>query len=846
MRELPELMLSYGIKLKERGSRYECLCPAHDDHNPSMSVFRNGDGNWKAHCFSCGFHEDSIGMVQYMESCDFQRAKEIIDDPTYKQNGKRYATIEAEKLPPRPMRETYPPPPDAPEPRWNSITLSDGTPLGEPVAIWTFRTPEGGVLYHEARYEVTDESGEIKKEPRCWSWGHRGSMPPRWECAAPNKPRPLYGLDKLSASQILITEGPKTALAAQTLIGNGVACVTWPFGSNGAKYADWSLLADHKSKTVILCPDADVQGILAMHRIADTLLNIGFTAIEFVDTEGMPKGWDIADGIKDGWDRNKLIQWLRERKKPYVKPDPEVLSEAHMPEPPTMPEPPLDAYEELGIHWPTPIDIFSDLSAPHITPEMLPPVIADYAMHAGDVIGCDPAIIAMSSIVVCAAALHDDIKIQPKRNETLWRESARLWLSFIGDSSAAKSPALKMAIRPLGKIDVECAEAGKKIRYQYSLDSKIQAAKEAEYVKKHANGEAGEMPPPKELPEIPRAIAQDCTIEGVREILKHSSRGILSKNDELSKWFGSHDAFKQSKGSDRAAWLEAYNGGAMSVDRATGSLFIKNWSVSVIGGIQKDKMANYYDGETNDGLLQRFMVIFARDSTEGLDIPHNREAYDRYENTVRHIWETTPSYHTITLSPEAQVYREQIVSEARRIMFHKFISEGYNSALGKYAGLSARLMLTYHAIECASRGVHPESVQVSEDTAQRVYLLMMRYLIQHAAVFYMHAGEQNNLGKRIKSVGAYILTRGESSVSRRDIHQNLTAWRNWKDHERDTCMNQLVESGWLAPIDARNYGKSPSHYLVNPKLFELFAAKQQAEIVRRDEWREFYQSMRVQ
>ena len=44
MRELPDLMLSYGIKLKERGNRYECLCPAHDDHNPSMSVYRNGDG----------------------------------------------------------------------------------------------------------------------------------------------------------------------------------------------------------------------------------------------------------------------------------------------------------------------------------------------------------------------------------------------------------------------------------------------------------------------------------------------------------------------------------------------------------------------------------------------------------------------------------------------------------------------------------------------------------------------------------------------------------------------------------------------------------------------------------
>ena len=519
------------------------------------------------------------------------------------------------------------------------------------------------------------------------------------------------------------------------------------------------------------------------------------------------------------------------------------MPEPITPEPPDDPSPPIDAYEEVGIHWNEPIDLFGDIKAPRVTPEMLPPVIADYAIHAGSVIGCDPAVIALSSIVVCAAALHDAIKIQPKTNETMWKESARLWLAFIGDSSVQKSPALMMAMRPLDKIDVECAESGKKIKYQHSLEAKVQAAKEAEYVKKLSSGEQGEMPAPKELPEIPRAITQDCTVEGVREILRYSSRGILSKNDELARWFGGHDAFKQSKGSDRAAWLEAYNGGAMNVDRATGSLFIKNWSVSVIGGIQKDKMANYYDGETNDGLLQRFMVIFAQDSTDGADIPHNREAYERYENVVRHIWDTTPSYQAVTLSPEAKAVREHIVSESRRIMQRKFISDGFGSALGKYSGLSARLMLTYHAIECAGRNVHPESMQVSEDTAERVKLLMLGYLIKHAALFYMNAGEQNNLGKRTRIIALAVLAHGGSSISRRDLARTTVSWRHWKDQERDSAMNQLVESGWLMPMDKRSSDRVPTNYLVNPAIYTLFDAKQKKEIERRAEWREFYDSI---
>ena len=112
--------------------------------------------------------------------------------------------------------------------------------LGQPVKVWPFKTKEGLLSYYECRYEVTNKDGEIKKEPRTWSWGHRGAMPPRWECAAPNKPRPLYGLDKLAgAKQILIAEGPKCAEAAQSLLGDAVACLAWPCGSNGAKYADW-------------------------------------------------------------------------------------------------------------------------------------------------------------------------------------------------------------------------------------------------------------------------------------------------------------------------------------------------------------------------------------------------------------------------------------------------------------------------------------------------------------------------------------------------------------------------------------------------------------------------------
>lgn len=847
MRDLPDLMLSYGIKLKERGNRFECLCPAHDDHNPSMSVFRNGDGSWKAHCFSCGFHEDAAGFVQHMEGCDFAKAKEIIGDTTHK--GGRYGTIEAEKLPPRHQRETYPPPPGTPDPIWSRANYQneagEWVSMGEPVSTWTFRTLEGEPWYYECRYEVTNADGEIRKEPRCWSWGHRTPMPPRWEVAAPNKPRPLYGLERLGkCAQILITEGPKKAQAAQSLLPDSVACLTWSNGANSAKYADWSVLEGYQKLPVILCPDADAPGWEAMEWVGKKLTALGFTNITIIGLEDMPEGWDIADGIGEGWTTAQLVAFLKERKREWELPvEPEPIPEPE----PDMPPAPPDVYEEVGIHWTEPQDLFHEFQAPRMSPEMLPEPIAEWAYDAAQIIGCDPSLLAMPAIVSCASALHDEIQIQPKALDTRWRESARLWLAVVGDSSTKKTVALAHANAPLKKIDAECNENEGKLRYKFKLEEMAHNKRETEYIKKLSEGDkTAEMPIKPEMPEIPRAIAQDCTIEAVRDILKHSSRGILAERDELAGWFGSHDQYKTAKGSDRASWLEAYNGGARRIDRAgTGGIFVRNWSISLVGAIQPDRMSEITDGMTDDGLLQRFMVCYGRSGNEGIDAEHNRAAHDRYHAIVRQIWDTQPSADVVTLSDGAQEVRNRITQAAYKLIETKFLSSGFCSAIGKYTGLAARLMLTYHAIECAAKHVHPQSCQVSEETALRVELLMTKFLLQHAIIFYMNAGNAGNMAKKVKSVAGLILAHGLSSITKRYIHHHNDQWRRWKEPERETVLRQLIDAGWIVPVEGkRGIDKFPTSFLCNPALPEMFDKHKRAEIERREQWAKIYRDMR--
>ena len=578
------------------------------------------------------------------------------------------------------------------------------------------------------------------------------------------------------------------------------------------------------------------------------LINSEGRDIKIVNTEGMHDGWDVADGIAEGWSLDDLIEWIKPRKEAYnapSMPEPPAVKDSLTTEPPNDPSPPIDAYEEAGIRWTEPVDIFAEFHAAHITKEMLPSAIAEWGFDAAHVIGCDAAITCKAAIVVCASALHDDIKVQPEARNTKWKESARLWLALIGDSSMKKTPGIIHATAPLRKIDVECNEKEKSLRYKFKLKQQAFDDVEKEYVKRLKTGDDSNPPIPPELPEIPRAISQDATIESIRDILKHSSRSIMALHDELSGWFAAMDAYKKTGGGDRSSWLELYNGGARRFDRVgTGSIFVKNWSSSLIGAIQPDKMQAVITNMPEDGLLQRFMVVYGRPGNQGPDIQFNDEAHDRYHAIVKHIWDTQPSHQAIVLTDEAQEIRKEIIDEAYRLINLKFVSTAFSSHMGKWEGLSARLMLTYHAIECASLGVHPEAAPITCDTAMRVSLLMRSFMLQNAVAFYSNVGNETTHGKRVRAVAGMILARGESVIARRDISHGYEQWRHMKDWERDTCLNSLVESGWIAPMERRNIDRSPTRYLVNPAVFEMFAAKQQAEIARREEWHEFYKSMR--
>jgi hypothetical protein len=105
-----------------------------------------------------------------------------------------------------------------------------------------------------------------------------------------------------------------------------------------------------------------------------------------------------------------------------------------------------------------PVDLWAKHEPPTLPKGLLPQVIEDFAFKQSELMGCDPAGLAMAALAVCAAAIPDNQKIQVKKHGR-WKESARVWVGLAGPVSAKKSPIMREATVPLNNIDAKMSRA---------------------------------------------------------------------------------------------------------------------------------------------------------------------------------------------------------------------------------------------------------------------------------------------------------------------------------------------------------------------------------------------------
>lgn len=193
-----------------------------------------------------------------------------------------------------------------------------------PVATWEYRTLEGALIGVICRYATSTGDKEIR--PLTWCENAAGER--KWHPVHFPKPRPLYGLPRLSGEvsqrTTVLVEGEKCADALHQLLDGALPVLTWPGGANAVSMVDFSPLAGRR---VLLWPDADRKvdkrtgeilpparqpGIAAMEKIAAQLVALGCEVriVDLAPLGDVADGWDVADAIAEGWTRERVRDYL--------------------------------------------------------------------------------------------------------------------------------------------------------------------------------------------------------------------------------------------------------------------------------------------------------------------------------------------------------------------------------------------------------------------------------------------------------------------------------------------------------------------------------------------------------
>ncbi len=458
---------------------------------------------------------------------------------------------------------------------------------------------------------------------------------------------------------------------------------------------------------------------------------------------------------------------------------------------------------------PLPVEVFGNLA----------PLIADLANGAGA-----PVDYVAISVLAISASL-----IGGKRWVQAWEgfeQPCILWGAVVGDPSSNKSPAITAASRPLKGMELELAEQHQTVMIQFAAVAERAKAerkaweKQVELAAKDSVGTPS-MPAAAEAPETPerkRLVVQDCTPEEMVAILRANPHGLLHSRDEMAGWIDSHERYSSG---GRAYWLEAHGDEPYVVDRKSnqGKAIIAPFNgVSILGGIQPERLRDALLGSADDGLVARFVWVWPD------AIPFRRPTTiadrDRLELVYRRLAGLSSAGGErvyVPLAPDAaDSFAEWIADNDADIRESAGL---YASWAGKARGLVLRLGLVLEYLAWAD-GDTPEPRAVSKASVLKAVGLLERYLKPHARRVFGDAALAP-VEKHAATLARHICKIGAQRINARDVRREAGIPGLKVAADVDAATEALCEAGWLRPAPARSggsAGRGSKDFLVNPSV----------------------------
>lgn len=483
-----------------------------------------------------------------------------------------------------------------------------------------------------------------------------------------------------------------------------------------------------------------------------------------------------------------------------------------------------------------------DRAAPEPLPDPLPPVptldaallpepVRAWCKSLATGLQVPLEFVGVPVMVTLGAAIGRSAAVSMKQHGG-WLEFPFLWGGVVGRPSSGKSPAIAPAMRMLDAMMGEELNAYAEAVKTYAADEMLRDAETATAKKQlrglMSNGKRDDaaaivnrllQTAAANDPNRPRLVVNDATVEKLGELLNENPRGLIQCRDELSGWLASMD--RQGREGDRGFWLECWNAnGRYTFDRiGRGTVAIECCAMSIIGGIQPGKLAEYvrgavHGGSGDDGLLQRFQLLVYPDIPSNwryVDAPADRMLEARALETYKRLRYGDPQDCGARTSAHCPAPVFEFSSEARelRTEWHEQLmgrlrggdeSPWMESHLAKYPAMVGRLSLVLHLANDQHGDISAETVADALDWAA--------FLEAHARRIYAPATHGG-----LASAHAILKKRDElvDGFTARDISRKC--WSGLTD-AKDIAdgLEILTDYGHLSPSRPDTGGRPTTEY----------------------------------
>jgi hypothetical protein len=411
-----------------------------------------------------------------------------------------------------------------------------------------------------------------------------------------------------------------------------------------------------------------------------------------------------------------------------------------------------------------------------------------------------------------------------------WSEPAILWTMLVGNPSASKSPAMDVIREALTPLERELFTAYQSKRQQFETDAAVaKANEEAWQAEIKVSAKKGGMTPPKpeaaktpEAPILERITVTDTTIEAAAVIVATNPRGVILWRDELSAWIGNIEKYGLG---DRAFWLEGYGGRSYTVDRRKlgAPLLIPYLAISVVGGIQPDRLSALVLDAPADGLGERMLYAWPdpippQRPTIQIGTQLLRDAFRQLRGlgffANAETGELMPAFLPVEESALEGfgAWREEHFRDSQRVA--GLMADAY----GKMPGQVLRIALTFEHLWWAAVPDAPQPTTVTGSALRAAMDLIEGYV---KPMLRRIAGEAAlpKADRDVTTLARAILERQPERINAREVRRSWRLPGLREAAEVNVAIKSLIEARWLVEVQDKARGRPRQDFEVNPRVY---------------------------